>query len=124
MDEVKIRKFDLEERLIDFSVLALEIVDLLPSKYSAIHLGNQLARSCTSPALNYGEAQGAESQKDFIHKMGIILKELRESKINMTILQKRKYITNIDFLEKTMQENKELIAIFTKSIQTAKNRTS
>lgn len=72
---------DLEERLIDFSVLILEIVDLLPSTRACSYLGSQLERSGTSPALNYGEAQFAESKKDFIHKIKICLKELKETRI-------------------------------------------
>lgn len=67
------RKYDLEERLVDFAVMVLSIVDELPNKYSATHLGHQLARSGTAPALNYGEAQSAESNNDFIHKMKICL---------------------------------------------------
>jgi four helix bundle protein len=83
---------ELENRLIDFAVLILEITDNLPSKRSCNHLGDQLMRSRTSPALNYGEAQFAESRSDFIHKMKICLKELKESKICITIVEKRNYI--------------------------------
>lgn len=114
------RKFDLEDRLIDFAVMALTIVDDLPTTYSANHLGHQLARSGTAPALNYGEAQAAESQADFIHKMGVCLKELRESGINMKIISRRNYIKNEVVLLKVQQEAKELVAIFAKSISTAK----
>lgn len=113
------RKFDLEERLISFAVAVLEVVDLLPSKYSANHLGNQLARSSTSPALNYGEAQAAESINDFIHKMKICLKELRETSINLKIIDRRDYVPG-NKLEEVKKESLELVAIFTKSIQTAK----
>lgn len=113
------RKFDLEERLISFAVAVLEVVDVLPSKYSANHLGNQLARSSTSPALNYGEAQATESINDFIHKMKICLKELRETSINLKIIDRRGYITSSD-ISGVKKESLELVAIFTKSIQTAK----
>jgi four helix bundle protein len=115
------KKYDLEERLIEFADMALTIVDELPNKYSSTHLGNQLARSGTAPALNYGEAQAAESSNDFIHKMKVCLKELRETSINLKIISKRRYITNIDFLEKTKKESIELVAIFTASINTAKS---
>lgn len=115
-------KYDLEERLIEFAVLALNMVDILPNKYSANHLGNQLVRSTTSPALNYGEAQAAESKKDFVHKMGIILKELRESLICIKIIEKRNYVSNNQIIEKLKQENKELVAIFTTSIKTVKSK--
>jgi len=73
------RIFDLEDRLIDFSVSVIKIADQLPKTYTGKHLGAQIVRSGTSPALNYGEAQSAESRRDFIHKMKISLKELRET---------------------------------------------
>jgi four helix bundle protein len=73
------RKFDLEERLITYAVSVIKVIDTLPSNKATTHLGGQLIRSSTSPALNYGEVQAAESRKDFIHKMKIVLKELREN---------------------------------------------
>jgi four helix bundle protein len=81
-------KKDLRNRLIDFSVLIIEIVNSLDNSKASSHLGGQLLRSGTSPALNYGEAQSAESAKDFIHKIKVILKELRETEINMNIIIK------------------------------------
>jgi four helix bundle protein len=70
-------RFDLEERLINFAVLIVDISESMPKSYAGNHLSGQLLRSGTSPALNYGEAQGGESRKDFIHKIKIVLKELR-----------------------------------------------
>ena len=61
-------KFDLDERLISFSVMILEIVDSLPDNKGANHLANQIVRSGTAPSLMYGDAQSSESRKDFIHK--------------------------------------------------------
>ena len=75
----KDRKFDLEDRLIDFAARCIKVASALPGDKAGQHLMGQLTRSGTSPALNYGEAQGAESRKDFIHKMKIGLKELRET---------------------------------------------
>ena len=72
-------KRDLEDRLINFAVLIVKIVEDIPETRSATHLSGQLLRSGTSPALNYGEAQGGESRRDFIHKIKIVLKELRET---------------------------------------------
>ncbi len=112
------RKFDLQDRLIDFAVEIVKLVKNLPKQRTAQHLGDQLLRSSTCPALTYGEAQAAESKKDFIHKMGIILKELRESKNNLIILTRVGLINN----DSVIKENSELIAIFTKSIETAKSR--
>ncbi len=115
----RMQKYNLEDRLIDFSVMILDIVDNLPSGFAATHLGNQLIRSGTSPALNYGEVQSAVSKADFIHRMSICLKELRESLINMKILKKRGYLAG-EKIDNTLNECDELIRIFRKSIQTAK----
>ena len=70
---------DLENRLIDFSIKVVNLIKSLPEDRITNHLTRQLLRLATSPALNYGEAQGDESKKDFVHKLGIVLKELRES---------------------------------------------
>ena len=83
-------KFDLEERLIEFSILIIQIVNETPSSKAGNHLAGQLVRSGTSIALNYGEAQSAESKKDFIHKMKVILKELRETFICLKIIHRAK----------------------------------
>jgi len=69
------KNFNLEERLINFSVSILNLIENMPQSLGAVGLSKQLARSGTSPALNYGEAQAAESGKDFLHKMKICLKE-------------------------------------------------
>ena len=113
------QKYNLEDRLIDFAVMILDIADSLPSGFAAKHLGNQLIRSGTSPALNYGEVQSAVSKADFVHRMSICLKELRESEINMKILKKKGYLGD-EKIDKTLKECDELIRIFRKSIQTAK----
>ena len=115
----KDRKFDLEERLIDFSVRIIDVVEALPNTKAGNHLGGQLVRSGTSPALNYGEAQSAESQNDFIHKMKISLKELRESKNNLRIIHRKPLIKPASKLDPILNEVNELVAIFAKSIQTA-----
>ena len=80
-------KFDLEERLIWFAVRIIELSNHLPNTCAGNHLSGQIVRSGTSPAFNYGEAQSAESPKDFIHKMGVCLKELRETFINIKIIK-------------------------------------
>lgn len=79
-----------------------------------------MIRSGTSPALNYGEAQGAESTNDFIHKLKIILKELRETFVCLKIIKRKPLIEPNDDLENTYIENNELISIFVSSIKTAK----
>jgi four helix bundle protein len=115
------RRFDLEDRLIDFALRIDEIVESLPNTKLGNHIGNQLIRCGTAPALNYGEAQSAESTSDFIHKLKIILKELRESRICLKIILK-KPLLKPDRMTDIIQENNELIAIFLKSIETAKKK--
>ncbi len=115
------KKYNLEERLIRFAIRMLEISEMLPNTKAGNHIGGQLVRCGTSPAFNYGEAQAAESPKDFIHKMGVVLKELRETSICLKIIILKPLINPPVKIEPDFKENKELIAIFTKSIQTAKN---
>lgn len=115
-------KYSLEDRLVEYAVLSLEIAKLLPDTFEGKHLGAQLIRSGTSPALNYGEAQGAESKRDFLHKIRVILKELRESLICVKIIKKRNLIKDISILEKGFAESNELISIFVKTAQTVQNK--
>jgi len=115
------RTFDLEERFIEFVLMVDEIVEALPNTKLGNYLAGQLIRSGTAPALNYGEALGAESRKDFIHKMKIILKELRETFVCIKIIKKKNWITPVSKIEAVFNENNELIAISVKSIQTAKS---
>jgi four helix bundle protein len=114
-----VKKYDLEERLIQFSLLVMDIIDKLPDTRSGNHFAGQLLRSGTSPALNYGEAQVAESRNDFIHKMKVCLKELKESYISLQIIKRKPLITEYPNLDICISECKELIAIFLKSIDTA-----
>ncbi len=112
-------KFDLEERLIDFAVLIIEISNNFSNTKAGKHLQGQIIRSGTSPALNYGEAQSGESRKDFIHKMKIALKELRETFVGLKIVSKAKIFHDESKIQFAMKENNELISIFVKSIETA-----
>ncbi len=80
-------KQELEDRLIEFASTIIILTNKFEKNYAGNHLGGQIIRSSTSPALNYGEAQSAESSKDFIHKMGICLKELRESLVCLKIIE-------------------------------------
>lgn len=79
----------------------------------------QLIRSATSAALNYGEAQSAQSKKDFIHKQSISLKELRESYINLLILEQNNLCNNQDLIKQTIDEANQLVSIFVISVRTA-----
>jgi four helix bundle protein len=121
-EESKSRKFDLEERLVKFSVHIMEIVEMLPNTRSGNHLAGQLIRSGTSRALNYGEAQAAESRNDFIHKMKISLKELHETLVCLKIIYRKPLITPVEKLDYIQKETHELISIFVKSITTAQSK--
>ena len=114
------RKYDLEDRLIGFAALIIETVNSLPIDKVGSHLGQQLLRSGTSPALNYGEAMSAESRKDFIHKFKVVLKELRETMVCIKILSKISYL---DLNNEVGKECNELIAIFVKSLATAEKNS-
>ena len=113
---------DLEERLIDFAVLTAVIINDMPNDKFANNLANQLARSCTSPALNYGETQSAVSKKDFVHKMSIVLRELRESLICLIIIKRSKSCSLNSVMEKAIKECDELVSIFYRSVETAAER--
>jgi len=104
-----VNKYDLEERLIAFSVLIIEIVNEMPNSKAGNHLSGQLVRSGTSVSLNYGEAQSAESRKDFIHKMKVILKELRETYISLKIIHRSKLYKTENKIIEAKKENNELI---------------
>lgn len=114
-------KYGLEERLVNFAVLIIDLVGKLPSNYAGKHFGNQLLRSGSSPALNYGEAQAAESDADFIHKMKVCLKELRESQVCLKIITRKPLLVDV-VVDKALKETGELVAIFTASITTAQTR--
>ena len=114
------RKYDFEDRLVKFAIFILEVCDLLPNTKAGNNLQHQLSKSGTSPALMYGEVQAAESRADFIHKMKILLKELRESKICLRIITEKPLVVN-EKLTITLKECNELIGIFSASIQTAKS---
>ncbi len=112
-------RHELEERLINFAVLIIEIVNEVKNTKAGNHLSGQLLRSGTSPALNYGEAQSGESRKDFVHKIKIVLKELRETFICLEIIKRTNLCNNELKMRTAIKENDELISIFVKSVETA-----
>jgi len=115
-------KYELQERLIKFAIQSLDIAEKLYKTHGGIHLSKQISRSGTSPALNYAEAIGAESQKDFIHKIKIVLKELRETYICSKIIKYKPLIKNTSEIEPYIKECNELISIFVASIKTASKK--
>ena len=117
-----IMKKDLEKRLIVYANGIINISEHVKKNYAGVQLTQQIIRSGISAALNYGEAQSAESKRDFIHKVSIVLKELRETFINLQIVEMNKTCRDQSGLQYLIKESDELIAIFYKTLQTAKGR--
>ena len=113
--------YDLEERLLIYAVSIIRLVDELPNTRAGKHVAGQLLRSGTSPLPNHGEAEAAESPDDFIHKMRVCLKELRES-WRWLRLAKMVPLSPAATLDPVLKETDELIRIFVSSIKTAKSR--
>ena len=112
----------LEDRLIDFAVRIIKLAASSPKTPAGKHIAGQILRSGTSPAPNYGEARGAESRADFIHKLRVVLKELNETMTWLKIIQRCEMLP-AQGLEFIMQENGELCCIFTSSLNTCRLRT-
>ena len=102
----------------------IDVVEALPNTRAGNYIAGQLIKSCHSPTFNYGEAQAAESTKDFIHKMGVVLKELKECRAALKVIIKMEMIKPIGKLDGIYKETEELIAIIAKSILTAKKNNS
>jgi four helix bundle protein len=113
------KKFDLEDRLVEFACMCLRVCLILPNTPAGKNLGDQLSRSGTAAALNYGEAQAGESRADFIHKCKVVLKEIRETRVNLKIITRLPVIIDPK-VEIAFKESNELIGIFLTSIATAK----
>jgi four helix bundle protein len=112
------RRFDLEERLLEYAVRIIRLVDALPATRAGRHVADQLLRCGTSPLANHGELQGAESRKDFIHKLGICLKEIRETRRWLRLVHRVPLIAPSK-VEPLIAETESLIKIFAASIRTA-----
>ena len=113
------RPYDLEERLIGFCIRIIDLVEALPSTRVGNHIAGQLTRCGTSPAPNYAEAQSAESRSDFIHKIKVVLKELRETRVWLLIIQRKALVKPTEQVESVLAECHELISIFVTSVETA-----
>ena len=114
------RNYDLEERLLNFAADIIRLVESLPRTKAATHLGGQLLRSGTSPLLNHAEVQAAESGADFVHKLRICLKELRESNRTLKLIGHVPLVDESANLGPLLGESEELIRIFVSSVRTAK----
>ena len=113
--------YDLEERLLNYAAEIVRICERLPNTRPANHVTSQLLRSGTAALPNHGEAQAAESRDDFIHKLSICLKELRESRRWLLLIQRVPLVKDLAVVEPLIGETEELIKIFAKSIRTAKS---
>ena len=113
------QKFDLEDRLLDYAARVIHLTERMKPTAAGNYVGGQLLRSGTSPYGHHGEAEAAESRKDFIHKLKVCLKELRESRRWMRLVQRSKLIARPKLLDGLLEESEELIRIFVKSLQTA-----
>lgn len=112
-------KYDLKERLLEYAASVVRLVESLPNTRAANHVGGQLLSSGTSPFFNHGEAQGAESGKDFVHKMRVCLKELRESERALLLINQVPLSDDAQTVSALLRETDELIKIFVASIRTA-----
>jgi len=116
------QRYDLEERLLEFSVRIIKIVEQLANTRTGNHVAGQLLRSGTSPYPNHGEAQAAESPKDFVHKLRISLKEFRETQRWLKLIQRVSLIKKPELQNYILEETEELIKIFVASIKTAEKK--
>lgn len=113
------RIYNPEERLVEYSCRMIDVVEALPKTRTGNYIAGQLIKSCISPTFNYGEVQAAESRKDFIHKLGVVLKELKECRTALKIIRRKELIKPIKRIDPLYEETEELIAIIGKSIETA-----
>jgi four helix bundle protein len=119
---MKKQKYDLEQRLMDYSARVIKVVESLPATRIGNHIAEQLLRSGTSPYPNHGEAQAAESSKDFVHKIRISLKELREAYRWLKLIKYIKLLDKSERLNGLIDETEQLIKIFVTSVKTAQSK--
>ena len=113
------KTYDLEDRFVEYSCRMIDVVEAFPNTRAGNYIAGQLVKSCISPTFNYGEVQGAESRNDFIHKLGVVLKELKECRTALKIIRRKELIKPIKKTDELFKETEELIAIIAKSIETA-----
>jgi four helix bundle protein len=112
---------DIQERLVLFALAILQLADHLPKDAIGRHVSSQLHRSGSSVATNYSEARGAESRKDFVHKLGIVLKELNESRVWLEIICRRKMLDSNE-VDQALDECIQLSKIIAVSRRTARGK--
>ena len=117
-------KYDLEDRLLELAVKIVELTEAVPTTRAANHIAGQLLRSGTSPYGNHGELESAESRKDFVHKLRICLKELRETRRWLLLLGRLRKRESPATLPQCIAESEELIRIFAASVRTAERNST
>ncbi len=115
-------KFDLEERLLEFSARIIRASENLERTDAGRHVGNQLMRAGTSPYANHGEAEDAESMDDFVHKLKLCVKEMRETLRGLKLIKRVPLMSKPQLLDGLIDEADQLIRIFRQSIITARKR--
>jgi four helix bundle protein len=113
-------KYDLEERLLEFSTRIIRVSESMLRTPAALHVSNQLLRSGTSPYANHGEAEDAESADDFIHKLKLCVKEMRETWRWLRLVQRAPLVKKPELLDPLINEADQLIRIFRQSVITAR----
>ena len=113
----------LEDRLIDFGARIIFLSGTMPASQASEHIARQMLRSGTSPAPNYGEARGAESRADFVHKLGIALKELNETKVWLRMIERAK-LAAVDVVHPVLDECQQLSRMLNASIHTVRRNQS
>ena len=113
-------RYDLDERLLEYAAAIVRLTEGMTRTTAGQHVAGQLLRSGTSAFPNHGEAQAAESPADFIHKMSVCLKELRETRRWLRLVQRVPLVAKPDSVIEILSETEELIRIFYRSIQTAR----
>ncbi len=111
--------YDLEERLLEYAASIIRLVERLPATRAGNHIAAQLLRSGTSPLPNHAEAQAAESRNDFIHKLRICLKELRESLRWLKLMRRVPLLQPASQVDALLTETEALVKIFVASVRTA-----
>lgn len=109
----------LERRLIAFAAAIIDLSTKLPRTPQGKHISQQVLRSGTAPAANYGEARGAESRSDFVHKLGVVLKELNETTVWLEIISQSSLVSP-EKVAAIIAENRELCRILVASVRTAR----
>ena len=121
---VEEKKYDLEERLLEYAARIVRLTENLKGTPSRTHISNQLLRSGTAALAHHGEAQAAESNKDFVHKLKIGLKELRETTRWLKLIHRVPLVNKPNLIEPLIQETDELERIFAASIRTLQSRSA